>query len=40
MLGVFIFIDQDTIECMVGFRIDSHTIKKESLKFNRLSKCH
>lgn len=28
----FCFFGQGAIECMVKFRIDSHTIKKETLK--------
>jgi hypothetical protein len=40
MLGVFVVIGQDAIECVVGFRINSHTIKRGSLKLNWLSKCH
>ena len=34
------FAGRDTIECVVGFRIDSRTIKRGALKLNRLSKCH
>ena len=30
-IGAFAFAVQDAIECMVGFRMDSRTIKWESL---------
>ena len=33
------FADQGAIECTIGFTIDSRTIKKVALKFDRLSKC-
>ena len=36
----FAFTDRDAIECVVGFRIDNRTIKRETLKSNKLSKCH
>jgi hypothetical protein len=33
----FVFTEQDTIECMVRSRIDSHTIKRGTLKQTWLS---
>ena len=33
----FAFADQGIIECMVGFRIDSCTIKRQAIKRLRLS---
>jgi len=40
-IGPFWFGDQDTIESMITFRIDSRTIKRgETCIEMRLSKCH
>jgi predicted nuclease of restriction endonuclease-like RecB superfamily len=36
----FAFTGRDAIQCVVGFRIDNRTIKRETLKSNQLSKCH
>ena len=37
---VFCFASQDAIECMIGFRIDSRTIKRRTQSSKLLSKCH
>jgi hypothetical protein len=29
--GAFCFVSQDAIECVIGFRIDSYTIKRRTL---------
>jgi hypothetical protein len=36
----FCFAGQDTIECVIGFRIDSCTIKRENLMVHVVIKCH
>ena len=36
----FVFTGRDAIDCVIGFRIDSHTIMRGTSKFNRLYKCH
>jgi hypothetical protein len=35
-IGPFCFGDQDTIEGMITFRIDGHTIKRELLSDNSI----
>lgn len=34
---MFVFADQDVIECVIGFMIDNRNIKKEALKLRWLS---
>ena len=36
----FCFAGQDAIECVIGFRIDRRTIKRETRSSKWLSKCH
>jgi hypothetical protein len=35
-IGLFVFAGQDAIECVIRFRIDSHTIKRETPKFKTI----
>ena len=36
----FCFVGQDAIECVIEFRIDSHTMKRGKLMVNAAIKCH